>query len=309
VDSRAARRVAGATRFEDAEPRNLRWYAKRTVKKLNKPQYLFRPQQLLMGRRWRVRSPAQLPWGLTLAFAPTGRLGRSLAHGAVYDLVVSEVLWRLLENGDAAVDAGANIGYMTSIMARRVGPAGRVDAFEPNPRTFQLLASNVSCWNASVTLHDAALADAPGTVALYRTADGDGNEIRASLQPPDDAREALTVQAVTLDAAITHEVKLLKLDTEGSELLVLRGAERLLRRLEHIVYEDHDGQPSALTRRLTRAGYTVLVLEEGFLGPKVHRDVTRPRGLGWDPPSLVATRSPGAVIACLRPRGWRCLRG
>jgi FkbM family methyltransferase len=256
-----------------------------------------------------VESPARLPWGLPLAYAPTGRLGRSLAHGAVYDLIVSEVLWRLLARGDAAVDAGANIGYMTSIMARRVGRAGRVDAFEPNPRTFQLLASNVACWDASVTLHDAALADVTGTVKLYRASDGDRNEIRASLRPPADVGEALTVPAVTLDGAISHEVKLLKLDTEGSELLVLRGAERLLRRLEHIVYEDHDPQPSVLTHRLTQAGYTVLLLEEGFLGPTAHRDITRARRLGWDPPSLVATRSPTDVIACLRPRGYRCLRG
>src|SRR6185369_9299739 len=114
-----------------------------------KPHYLFRPSQgarrLL---RWAFPSPPgpvllTLPWGLPIEVDTREDIGRAIWSLGLYDLAVSETLWRLLAPGDLSVDAGANIGYMTSIMALRTGPSGSVLAFEPHPEVFRRLTENV----------------------------------------------------------------------------------------------------------------------------------------------------------------------
>jgi FkbM family methyltransferase len=88
----------------------------------------------------------------------------------VYDLVLSEAIYRLLDPGELAVDAGASIGYTVSIMATRLRPSGHVLAFEPNPRAFALLEANVARWPqepiAAVVLHQVALSDHSGGAVL-----------------------------------------------------------------------------------------------------------------------------------------------
>src|SRR6476659_2673104 len=99
------------------------------LSRLNKPEYFFRPIQLLrrvvrsraglQSRRGR-REMLHLPWGHEIQFRIDENVGFSLWHLGVYDLVVSEALWRLVHPGeDDAIDAGANLGYMTSLLAAR----------------------------------------------------------------------------------------------------------------------------------------------------------------------------------------------
>jgi FkbM family methyltransferase len=88
----------------------------------------------------------------------------------VYDLPVTETLWRLTELGDLGVDAGANIGYTASVLAVRAGPAGLVVAFEPHPVLRAELAANIARWAGCaavpVDVRGCALSAAPGTLAL-----------------------------------------------------------------------------------------------------------------------------------------------
>lgn len=277
------------------------------MRKLNKPHYAFRPQQVL--RRFGATSPVRLPWGLELDYDPSGVVGGSLARLGVYDLVVSEVLWRLIGPGDHVLDAGANIGYMTSIMAHRVGPGGCVDAIEAHPVTFRRLEHNAALWNAPVRLHNVALTDVSGEVELFAVTDGDRNQVRASLHRPADAGEPIAVRAGTLDEIVDDPVRVMKLDIEGSELAALRGSPRTLGDVVHIVYEDHEPQPSAVTELLRAAGFEIFVLEERFWGPHADPDLLRARRLSYDAPSLLATRAIDEVHKRLAPRGWRCLRG
>src|ERR687886_1998553 len=101
---------------------------------LDKPEYFFRPTQLIQRLRQHLihKTPSgefekiRLPWGVDIRVRPTETIGSSICRLGVYDLTVSEVIWRLLEPGEQAVDVGANIGYMTSLMAARVGKTGNV---------------------------------------------------------------------------------------------------------------------------------------------------------------------------------------
>ena len=78
-----------------------------------------------------------------------GHRPRHMAAQVSIDLAVSEALWRLLDPGALALDVGANIGFMTNLMAWRSGPCGRVLAFEPHPEVFRSLAENVERLSAT----------------------------------------------------------------------------------------------------------------------------------------------------------------
>src|SRR5437773_5659527 len=113
-----------------------------------KPYYVFRPTQLAK-RMWRgLADPPEsetirLPWRPSLVYSPREDLGHALWTTGVYELAVTEVLWRLADPGETVVDAGANIGYMTSVLASRVAPAGTVYAFEPHPALYARLLENI----------------------------------------------------------------------------------------------------------------------------------------------------------------------
>src|SRR4051794_10893580 len=101
-----------------------------------KPEYFYQPVQLLRRLRaaitHRGNAPVRVrvPGGAEFVAPASDHIARAFLHLGVFDLVVTETLWRLIDPGEVGVDAGANIGYMTSIMAAR---AARVWAFEPHP--------------------------------------------------------------------------------------------------------------------------------------------------------------------------------
>src|SRR5215469_11046307 len=148
-----------------------------SVRGVFKPEYLFRPNQILrklwlecLGRREEVRK-ARLPWDLEIELNTGESIGWSIYTRALYETAVTESLWRLARVGDLAVDVGANIGYMTSILAVKVGARGKIYSFEPHPTIFQRLRLNVKNWSADVrcgqfVLHNAALGNRKGVGAL-----------------------------------------------------------------------------------------------------------------------------------------------
>lgn len=137
---------------------------------------------------------------------------------------------RWLRPGDVFVDVGANVGYYVALAARRVGPAGRVAAFEPSPYAFErlqaLILDNDLSWVRALPL---ALGAAAGHADLPAPLDGNHTP---SLLDPADGRAVVRVPVARLDAQADawdgRPIDLLKLDVEGYEPRVLDGAEGLL---------------------------------------------------------------------------------
>lgn len=155
-------------------------------------------------------------------------------------------------NPDSVViDVGANFGYFTCLAASRIGLTGRgqVWAFEPNPKLLPLLEDN--CWRlnwsmAPVHVHPVAVGDHSGSVTLSVPKNGAAN---ASLTSGDGDAENVEVEMVMLDDLVPPDlvVDLMKIDVEGHELAVLRGARRLIERSTNldIVMEWSLGQLAA----------------------------------------------------------------
>ncbi|MBP9940768.1 MAG: FkbM family methyltransferase, partial [Comamonas sp.] len=70
--------------------------------------------------------------------------GFGLRGGAPFEPEVLHALRQYIQPGSVVLDIGANVGYFTAHISKLVGSAGRVHAFEPEPRNFSLLSSNVA---------------------------------------------------------------------------------------------------------------------------------------------------------------------
>lgn len=142
---------------------------------------------------------------------------------------------RFLRPGDGFIDGGANIGIYTLLAASRIGPTGRIDAFEPSPRSFQRLQENVDL-NAleQVYIHAAALDQASGIAHFL--ADWDVSN-RLVLEN-DDRPGTIDVDCVRLDDVLPDRAyAMAKLDLEGAELRALRGAIQHLREANPPVWQ------------------------------------------------------------------------
>jgi FkbM family methyltransferase len=287
------------------------------LERLAKPEYVLQPRRLLrrlLGRRASARPDGRyslpLPWDLDLTVRQLDDVARTVDVLGVHDLVVTEAIWRLAASGDTLVDVGANVGYMSLAMIARLGTGGRVFAFEPQPGVFEELSANLSCARSrypgvDVTVRREALSDSVGTSGFTLAPDG-SNRGLAHLDPGG----AISVTTHRLDdyAAELGPIALMKIDVEGHEPAVLRGASKLLEAgsIRHLVIEEHGRYPTAATKILESHGYSIFGLERTFL--RVHLgDPARWHRTSWQAPSLLATRQPDQALAAFRSPGWRSL--
>lgn len=252
-------------------------------------------------------------WGSQLYCWPDS-LGRSVERTGVYDLIVAETLARLADPGETAIDAGANVGLMSNVLAHAVGPHGRVVSFEPHPLIFQTLSSNVARWRTieglkPIEVRQAAVSSSTGVVPLaIDPATFAVNKGTASLEQH-DPMNSTEVATVSLDDEFSGPVGVLKLDVEGHELAALTGAEALLRGklIRDILFEEHRPPPTAVTELLEGHGYIVLGARQGLSGPLVSAPADAYSRQLWDPPALLASSDPERVRQRFRRRGWLCL--
>jgi FkbM family methyltransferase len=207
---------------------------------------LFRPALAAVRRRRRRHTP--LPEGAppvlpaeaveldtaigTLWFdGADDQLVRWIRSQGVWEADVMKLLGRTLPPGGIFLDVGAHVGFHSVLAGQLVGPAGKVFAVEPAPWAVDLLRANVRRHGLeNVTVLPFAASDEEGTVRLAL------DEAHRSGAHLSDAEGAVEVQAAPLDELLPDvAVDVLKVDVEGAEPLVLRGARSLLLRSPHLL--------------------------------------------------------------------------
>lgn len=160
-------------------------------------------------------------------------IGASIAQHKSYEPHVSRVMGKLLASGKTFVDVGANIGYFSLLAAARVGPAGRVIAFEPNPANVELLRQSTAAngFERIIDVRAAAVAEEAGTL-LFSTSGVDSNGQIVSPARSAAGSDLPSVEAVTLDDALADcgRVDVIKIDVEGAEGRVWRGMQSIVHR-------------------------------------------------------------------------------
>jgi len=161
------------------------------------------------------------------------------------DLVALE---RFLTAGKTFVDVGANYGVFSLVASRLVGPQGRIAAFEPAQKTFSAFERNLALNRiTNVQALRLALSDHSGKARLYHEPDATRN----SLSPSLESQGSEEVETRTLDEVFPGlgmgRLDFLKIDAEGADGLVCRGAVETLRKYSPpVMFEYYRGSAARM---------------------------------------------------------------
>jgi FkbM family methyltransferase len=241
---------------------------------------------------------------------PREFIGAHMYMRGVHELPVCELLWRLAAPGEWVVDVGANMGVMTSVLSKRVGPSGRVFAFEPHPALFARLRQNARRWDRNnVQTLNWAVSDQAGTSRLCESDCFTGNTGTACLRGQADQGRSFQVPTARLDDALSSgDYGLLKIDVEGHEARVLAGAVSALGQgcFRDIVFESTAACRGAPHRFLASQGYTIFGIASSLCGPKLFK-VDVAGSAHTAAVDYLATREPERALERVAPRGWKVL--
>lgn len=154
---------------------------------------------------------------------------RSLYYFGTYEKGTLDIIGNILNKGDVFVDVGANIGLMSIYAALKVGEQGNVIAFEPNPNTKKILEKNIQLNTIqNVKVEGIALSSESKKSKIYDR--WDVNRGGASLIKPPQPTQSYDIEETTFSEYFNskQQIKLIKIDVEGYELEVLRGAKAFI---------------------------------------------------------------------------------
>jgi FkbM family methyltransferase len=228
--------------------------------------------------------------------------------GRYYELPLQLLLESALLPGDRVVDVGGNIGMVTLLAARRVGPGGRVDTFEPNPKCIARIRSalrlNKIDW---VTIHPMGLSNEVTELELSITHDHSGVGTFAPIGDVQGAPvERFKLKVVRGDELLlsrAQPIKLMKIDVEGFEVKALQGLTQTLQRDRPLVVLE------TVDSHLKRAGSSARELFDVMhaLGYQAYVLGTRRKGLRQTlslvPVATAAQAGPDSNVLWAHPSG------
>jgi|GEM_PF-880331 len=195
-------------------------------------------------------------------------LGQRLLNEGVYEAFETSLINSLVKPGMNTLNIGANIGYYTVQHSKLVGDTGTVYAFEPESINFDLLMKNLKenkCDNTKA--FQSAVGDKNGQMTLYIDCINRG---AMSMHPKNIVGDSgkVTVQSITLDDyveknIISKKIDLIQMDTQGSEAMIVRGAQNMLTENKPLIIMEFwpfglyslDDDPQELLETLEQIGY------------------------------------------------------
>lgn len=180
------------------------------------------------------------------------------------------LLFSMMKEGDVILDVGANLGEITLNAAKIAGEKGRVFSFEPGKKNYEKLSRNLALNNFNqITVSDCALGD--------RTGKGKEvvREIHNSGMNAVNYSEGGDFSIVTLDHFMSvnpvEKIDLIKIDTEGFEMNVVKGAEKTLGKYHPVLFVEvcddnlrrNNASAKELITYISRSGYDITNAQTG----------------------------------------------
>ena len=157
-----------------------------------------------------------------------------------YEVSKHRAILSMLNPESTFIDVGGNKGDFSLLAAKIVGGKGRVLAFEPEPENCRWMRKSIELNGyKNIQLYEVALADRIGHAQLHLGEGSGFHSIISGLKNRD--RGAVTVETTTLDSFLedtgldSQTIDMIKIDVEGAEMRVLRGASGMLSAVEHLV--------------------------------------------------------------------------
>jgi FkbM family methyltransferase len=200
-----------------------------------------------------------------------------------YEPELQAAIRELVQPGWVAYDVGANIGYISLLLARTVGLDGRVVCFEALPANVERLRTNLGMndLGVSVQVVPGAVVDRTQPVEFLVGPSGGMGKVAGSAGREVIYQQKLSVAGISLDEFVFAQdnpiPQVIKMDIEGGEILALPGMARLLAEAGPLILMELHGPASVQTawEYLTRAGYQICRMESGYPA------VASPDALDW----------------------------
>lgn len=200
-----------------------------------------------------------------------------------YEPELQTALQEFLKPGMTVYDVGANIGYVSLMLAHQSGAGGKVFAFEALPVNVERIQKNIALNKlTNVTVVSGAVLDKPGSVTFYvHDSVGMGKAAGSAGRREEQYKAEITVPGLSLDDFVYEQGNpvpdAVKMDIEGGEVLALPGMSRILREHHPLMFLELHGPESenAAWETLTAAGYRLYAMESGY------PPIESPEKLGW----------------------------
>ena len=157
-----------------------------------------------------------------------------LSINGIHEKIITNLIKKEIHSGDVVLDIGAHIGYYTLQFANLVGPTGKVYAFEPEPKNFELLKKNVQInKHDNVVLIQKIVSDKDGIVEFFISKfDSIGNKLFKSNGEHETKEYAIKIESTTLDEYFKdskEKIDFIKMDIQGGEGKATLGMKNLLK--------------------------------------------------------------------------------
>jgi len=200
----------------------------------------------------------RFPEGFVMELDASQKTSRQLLLLPQYEMWVAAFLRTYVKKRDVCVDVGAHQGYFSLLISSLVGQ-GRVFAAEAAEDNYLKLKRNIALSSAHhIEAFHIALSDRKGEVSLYRNPHNEGGHSLVAREGPTERVLAATLDEFLKERNLTKPPAIIKIDAEGHELSILRGAHDTLR----------GGSSLALVVELSRDRENIVALmkEAGFRG-------------------------------------------
>ena len=207
------------------------------------------------------------------------------SNGYLYEQETSQVYIDLLQPGDTFIDIGAHIGYFSLLAASLIGQDGLVMCFEPNESNLDQLKKNVIINQfTNIQVMPFAVGNENKKVDFFLNQDNDGGHALWDVGKHDfniksrEHSELFTVQMKTLDSILSDNrldnLKLIKMDVEGCESMVIDGAMNTLKlhnypfvisEINRFALSEMESSEDELRKKMQGLGYDCYVLTEAGL--------------------------------------------
>lgn len=202
-------------------------------------------------------------WNRLRQIRSTTVIGSWLDRMFPYEPDMARAMKRIVQSGWVCADVGANVGHVTQLLARLIGPSGCVIAFEAHPENARLLRENIKIRGYAPRVRVENLAVSNGSQdRLWLHAGKESSPAEWNITGHDvdgnPTKPMLEVAAVSLDTYFPVGTRLdfVKIDVEGAEARVLMGMRRLLRETRPVIFlEFHNEAGWAGRAELITANY------------------------------------------------------
>jgi FkbM family methyltransferase len=147
---------------------------------------------------------------------------------------------KIIEKGDVLVDIGANQGIYTDFFKRLINDDGKIYTVELHPQTFKSLVGKYAN-EKNIILENKAVSDKCGVVNFYLGVDSFTNNIIGHDMNFKTNEKGGEIESITLDKLLENEkhIKLIKIDVEGAEKMVLSGMKETIKKTDYVFVECH----------------------------------------------------------------------